>query len=138
MREELEKLKKLKLEAKQLEDELRKVPCTKDSVKGSMTEHPYIEQTIRICGVDEHKAKKVRKRLEYKLEELQEAISAMEDYLDTVDDPEMRTILRLYYRNGLTQGQIGAELGYDRSVISRKLKFFWENQTCTQNTQLPV
>lgn len=125
MREELEKLKKLKLEAKQLEEELHRIPYTKDSVKGSMTEHPYIEQTIRIEGADEHRSNMLRACLQGKLTEIQEAIWNMEGYLDTVDDPEMRTILRLYYRNGLTQAEVAEELGISERTVIRKIKKFF-------------
>ena len=52
-------------------------------------------------------------------------ILRMERFLERVSDPEMRTILRLYYRDGLSQKEIGERLGYDRSVISRKISTFW-------------
>jgi DNA-directed RNA polymerase specialized sigma subunit len=127
-KEQLEQLQYLKLEVKHLQEELKSGPPTTDSVKGSMDEFPYIEHTIKIYGADESRARKLRAKLEKKLKKLQDLIAEMEEWLDTVDESEMRTILRLTYRNGLTQSEIGAEIGYDRSVVSRKLKVFWENQ----------
>lgn len=70
--------------------------------------------------------------LDAKLQALQNEIEQMEQYLDTIEDTEIRSILRLRYRNGLTHEQIGNELGYERSVISRKINDFWRSNT--QNT----
>lgn len=126
-RVELEQLKSLKQEAKQLQEELHNLPITTDSVKGSMPEFPYIERTIKIVGVDEDKAKKVRKKLEKTLDDLQEMILVMEEWLETVEDSGIRTILRLQYRNSLSQAKIAEELGRSEKTIQRKLKMFWRN-----------
>ena len=127
-KEELEQLQYLKLEVKQLQEELKSGPPTTDSVKGSMDEFPYIEQTIKIFGADESKAGKLRKKLEKKLKKLQDMISDMEEWLDTIPDSETRLILRLTYRNGLKQEQIADELGYVQSAISKKMTAFWKSQ----------
>lgn len=52
-------------------------------------------------------------------------VAEMEAWIEEVPDPEMRTILRLYYRDGLSQREIAKELGYEDSTISHKLKRFW-------------
>lgn len=124
-RVELEQLKSLKQEAKQLQEELNNLPLTTDSVKGSMPEFPYIERTIKIVGIDEDKAKKVRKKLEKTLDDLQEMILVMEEWLETVEDSEIRTILRMKYRNGMKDKEIAAELGYCRQAVGMKLKKFF-------------
>lgn len=124
-RQELEQLKALKREARQLQDELDNLPFVPSSVKGSMAEFPYIEQTFKIFGVDEKKGKRIRERLERVLNEIQDRILIMEEWLETVDDSEMRTILRMKYRDGMRDVKIAAELGYDRSTISWKLRKFW-------------
>ena len=133
-KEELEQLQFLKLEVKQLQEELKSGPPTMDSVKGSMDEFPYIEQTIKIFGADETKAGKLRKKLEKKLKELQDMISDMEDWLDTIEESEMRTILRLKYRNGLENQQIAKELGYEKSTISKKLTKFFGSEQLSPNS----
>lgn len=126
-REDLEKLKSLKHEVRQLQGELKHLPMTTDSIKGSMDEFPYIECTMKIVGIDEDKAKKLRKKLERKLDKLQDMIDEMEDWLDTVEDPEIRTIIRMKYRDGLTFKQISIKLGYDKSSISKKVSKFFES-----------
>ena len=127
-KEELEQLKSLKQEVKQLQDELHNMPLTTDGVKGSMDEFPYTYHSIKIEGIDQSTAKRLRNKLERKLKELQESILEMETWLDTVNDSEIRTVLRLTYRNGLTNEQIAAELSYDRSTVSWKLRKFWAEQ----------
>ena len=88
-------------EAQLLQKELRNLPQTKDSVKGSMAEHPYIEHTVIVSGVDERQGDRLRRQLQRKIDRIQEEVEAMELWLDNVDDTEMRMILRLRYRDGL-------------------------------------
>lgn len=67
----------------------------------------------------------LKRTLEIKLATLQAEIEQMERYLDTIEDTEIRAILRLRYRNGLSFEQIGNELGYDRSTVGKKLNEYW-------------
>lgn len=120
-KDDLEQIKGLKSEIKAIQDDLHNLPITKDSVTGSMVDFPYIQRTVVISGLDEDKGKKLRKRLEKKLDELQDMLLEMENWLDTIPDSEIRAILRLKYRNGMTNKQIGDELGYDQSSISKKI-----------------
>lgn len=115
----------MKQEAKQLEEELRNLPFVPATVKGSMIDFPYIERTIKGLGVDEKQGRRVKVKLDATLDRIQNQILIMEAYLDTVDDPEMRAILRMKYRNGMKDRQIAEELGYDRSTVSAKQRRFW-------------
>jgi RNA polymerase sigma-B factor len=45
----------------------------------------------------------------------------LEALLDTLDDRQ-RTIVRLYYQEGLTQSEIGVQLGYSQMHVSRLLR----------------
>lgn len=74
----------------------------------------------------------IKRRLDEVLADLNREVQQMEDFLADIDDTELRAILRLKYRNGLTHEQIGNELGYERSVITRKINDFWRSNT--QNT----
>ncbi len=127
-KDKLSQIKSLKIEIKAIQDDLRNLPMTKDSVTGSMVEHPYIKRTMVITGLDEDKGKKLRRRLEKRLDELQDTLFEMEDFLDTVPDAEMRSILRLKYRNGLKDREIADELGYSRAGVSWKVKRFFDKE----------
>lgn len=124
-KQELEQLKSLKQEAKQLQEELQNLPFVPASVKGSLPEFPYIETTFKVFGVDEKKGKRVKERLDRVLDEIQDRILIMEEWLETVPDSEIRTILRLKYRDGMKDRQIGEELGYSRQAIAMKIKRFF-------------
>lgn len=125
-KEQLEQIKGLKSEIKCIQDDLRNLPMIKDSVTGSMVEHPYIKRTMVITGIDESKGERLRKRLERRLGDLQEMLLEMEDWLDTVPDAEMRAILRLKFRNGMKDREIADELGYSRAGIAMKIKRFFD------------
>ena len=133
-KEELEKIPALKLSIKSIQEELGNLPNVTDSVTGSDPEYPYTLHTVKIYGRDEDRAAALRYRLERKCVKLQGEISKMEDWLDTLEDVTMGAILRATYRNGLTQGQIAVELGYERSTISKKLKEFFETEQDSHNS----
>lgn len=68
---------------------------------------------------------KLKRKLRRKIEILGRLVVKAEKFIETIDDAEMRTILRQYYINGRTQEAIGKQLGYDDSTISKKLDAFW-------------
>lgn len=123
---ELEQLRSLKKEAEHLQEELKHLPTTKDCVSGSMTVFPYIKKSIVIEGIDADAGGELKKKLTKKRRQLQRRIEEMEDWLDSVDDSELRDILRLKYRMGQSDYQIGEELGYDRSTISGRIREFFK------------
>lgn len=125
---DLEQLRALKNEIRLLEEELKSLPVISDSVKGSMIDFPHIEHNIAIRGVDINIGERLRRRLQRKLEELQDRLEDMEVWLDRLEESEMRTILRLRFRNGMTHEQIAKELGYSRTAIASKLERFFKNQ----------
>lgn len=67
------------------------------------------------------------RRLKRKLDEISKLIEAIEGEIETVDDPDMRTILRMYYIEERSQEETGGVLGYDKATISRKIKAFHES-----------
>lgn len=125
---ELEQLKPLMIEINNLQKDIDNIPITSDSVTGSRLHIPYDKHSIPIEGLDIKKRIRLKAILQIKLDELQEQLKAMEDWLDTVEDSEMRVILRLKYRNGLSQKEIGMQFKYDKSTISKKLRDFFKNK----------
>lgn len=134
-KKDLEQLCALPLEIKAIQDNLENLPVIADSVTGSRPCIPFDKHTITIKGINAKRATKLKVKLSLKLDELQDKVEHMEDWLETIEDSEMRTILRLRYRNGLTQAQIAAKLGYSREGVARKLRVFWTRQEkSTTNT----
>lgn len=129
-RERLKKLRALLKEAEHLEEEIKTLPFTSggyvgDSVNNYETGFP---KPFMIQGYSTQKYDRLKETLQRKLREIREEIAEMEEWLSNIEDGELRDILRLQYRNGLTQEEIADELGYARETVSRKLKAFWNQQ----------
>lgn len=86
-----------------------------DVVEGSNPVWPYQKKTFHIEGVDipdyEKRVKRLRKKLQRRLEELIEKREELEEYISTIDDSELRIIFTLRYINGLSWQQIAAHMG---------------------------
>lgn len=128
-KDRLKRLRALVKEAEHLQSQYIDAICfpkeqVVDSAKDYRTGYPH---TISISGYGDSSYIDVRQRLYEKQRQIQQEIAFLEDWLDSVEDPELRDILRLQYINGLTQEHIASELGYTRETISRKLKAFWES-----------
>lgn len=67
------------------------------------------------------------RRLKRKLDEISKLIEAIEGEIEAIGDPDMRTILRMYYIEERSQEEVGFALGYDKATISRKIKAFHES-----------
>jgi DNA-directed RNA polymerase specialized sigma subunit len=52
-------------------------------------------------------------------------LAKAEKFIESIEDSEIRTILRMYYINGNSQQEIADELHYTQSAISTKLRAFW-------------
>lgn len=71
--------------------------------------------------------KRLAEKMAKKQERMVRLIEKIEDWIDTVDDAEMRTIIRLYYCCGLTQEEVAEETEIkNQETISRKLARFWK------------
>ena len=62
------------------------------------------------------------------VDSLLESYEELADWVKSVEDPEMRDILILYYIQGKTHEQVARELGYARLTVLRKIKRFWNEQ----------
>lgn len=127
-KDRLKKLRALVKEAEHLQSQYIDAICfpkeqVVDSYKDYSTGFPH---TKSISGYGDSSYVDVRQKLYKKHRQIQQEIAFLEDWLDSVEDPELRDILRLQYINGLTQEQIAAELGYSERTIRRKLCEFWK------------
>lgn len=86
-----------------------------DVVSGSNAMWPYQRKTFHIEGVTvpdfEKRVKRLRNKLERRMEELMEKREELEEYIATVPDSELRMIFALRYINGLSWRQIAAHMG---------------------------
>ena len=129
MKTRLKKLRALIKEAEHLQSEYNDLICFPkepvcDSYKDYRTGYPH---TKSMAGYGDSDYVDIRQRLYEKLRKIQKEIAYLESWLDSVEDPEIRDILRLLYINGLTQERIAAELGYSVRTVKRKLHMFWKD-----------
>lgn len=129
MEARLKRMRALIKEAEHLQSQYMDAICfpkefVQDSANDYRTGQPH---PISISGYGDSSYIDIRQRLYNKQRQIQQEIAFLEDWLDSVEDPELRDILRLQYINGLTQEQIAAELGYSERTIRRKLCEFWKD-----------
>lgn len=97
-------------------------------VSGSMKNFPYSQCHFVVSGPNV-KSDEERKRIVNQLvvdlhgnEQLYEDMKLdIECFIESLDDIEDKAILRLKYIDKWTDEQIGSDLGYDRSTISKKI-----------------
>lgn len=98
---------------------------TTDTVKGSDTEYPYISRNIKITGVDiqdyERKAKRLKRKLSRRVEELLDLLEEINEYIKSIDDSLIRQIIILRYINGLTWDQVAAHIGGGNTADSVRM-----------------
>ena len=71
---------------------------------------------------DEREIHAREQKIKLRLKQLESVIKNAEEEIDGVEDPELRSILRLYYIEGETQENICKILHIERSSVSKKLK----------------
>jgi hypothetical protein len=128
-RVELEQLKWLKKEVEQArKDYLNAKPIYEaDSVVGS-TPDRWDKHVIPVTGNTYQDIDRKLKRYERLIRKLEGEIEYLEDWIESIPDSLMRQILQLRYRNDMGWGQIGQELGYDRTTIAKKHNAFFEGK----------
>ncbi len=128
-RGELEQLRHLKNEIKLLEKEYleMKTPMIADTVEGCTPER-WDKHVIMIRGVDYGRIDRMNRRIERKIEELGDELERLNEFIDTIPDSEIRQIIQLRYRNGLSWQQIAFSIGHhDEQYPRRKAERFFKS-----------
>lgn len=128
-KERLKKLRSLIKEAEHLEIEIEDIKFQPkeqlaDTAKDYKTGYPL---TIVIEGFGDSRYADLKHRLYEKLGKVQAERWELENWLDSVQDPELRTILRMQYVDGLTIEAVAEELEYSVATINRRLQKFWQS-----------
>lgn len=87
-----------------------------------------IPKSLTGLTFDEKGISSRERRLKCKLDEISRLIEAIEKEIEVIDDPDMRTILRMYYVEELSYREIEEQAFISKSTIHRKLKNFAENE----------
>ena len=127
---DLKQLKKLIAEKNDLEKRIKKQKFEpKEEVADTVKDYRTgFGKTVVIRGYGNEEWQKLRDKWFAKLLIISDRIRRMEDYLDSVEDAELRQILRLRYEDGLSQEEVGQIMGYSRQAIQKKEERFWKEK----------
>lgn len=118
-------IKAIKLDLAQLEERrvFRKAITYSDMPKG------YAKDFTE--DIDDYLIKKQElvDMLNYSLKKLQQERIKIEQFLTTINDAEIRLIIRLRCINNMSWREIGDEIGMERSWVSRKFYKFFSKST---------
>ena len=101
----------------------RKTMAT-DVVSGSSDEFPYSVRHFRIEGVDQSRESVLQMRLQLKKKKLERELLKVEKYLDQIEDPEIRQIVRLRDELGMSWNDVAAKCGSTIAAVKMKHKRF--------------
>lgn len=125
-KQRIEQYTSLKREIAMLEDQIYKAECSgefvTDSVKASSHEIPYAMHNVIIKGYATCHVPKLRKRKT----SLEAECTAIENYIDAVEDSIMRQLLTRRYIEGKSLAEASHWVGYSESQTKRLYKNFFK------------
>lgn len=93
-------------------------------VTGSSADFPYTEVRTSVQMYDPYEEENVRRQIRRKeadrlriLKEQEE----VEDYINGIDNPEIKEIFELHYLEGKKQSEVAEIVNIDRSYVSKKI-----------------
>lgn len=144
IREKLEQYRALRVEVRNLEQRISDMQTQEvsscDIVKMSSPEFPFTEHSSKVIGhaIDKTTLQKVVNIYKDRLEKASDMILEVETFISSVEDSEMRELLRLRYVEGLSYAKLPEATGRegDGSVEFRKIRRYLreneENNVCNK------
>jgi DNA-directed RNA polymerase specialized sigma subunit len=142
---ELRQYRHIKLEIRELDSRVNELlqqgqQMFNTKVKGSLSCFPYTPARFNVEGPDENAIKRqqmlidelVWKR-ERKKEELLEKENEIYDFINSIEDPELRLIFTYTFLKGMNQEKVAIKVFMDRSTVSRRISQYFKSCTaCTK------
>lgn len=105
--------------------ENRKLKNVQDSVRGSSNTYPYIQHTCVISGIennlkDKKSKNKYKRMIKNKEQKLGKLINQLEYELNSIEDSELRQIIRYKYEDNMNWLQIMTKMKYNSEDTARK------------------
>ena len=108
-------------------------------VVGSLPDFPYTKAHFPISGynIDDliHRNESVEE-MKKKLAEFKQEKKEIESFILSISDPELALIFRKLFFDGNSQQEVAADVGMDRSRVSRKVRAYLKNAHKAQNNML--
>ena len=131
-----EEIRDLRRRIEKTEKEIDHLDIVSDSVKGTRPDGTY--GAIRITGypTPEYYQKKAaleryKKLLELKETELLEEMTRAEETIESIEKPDLRMMMRLYYIDGLTWAQVAEQLNQNFQRGNRR----YTEDSCRKRNQ---
>lgn len=130
MKKELQQLRKLRAESKDLKERIEHHRFNpKDEVADTVKDYRTGQgRTVVIQGYGSEEWKNLQMRYRQKRGDIVKRILLCEIFLNDIEDPEMRQILRYRYEDGMTHAEVGEKMGYSRQAIQKREERFWNER----------
>ena len=122
---DLKQYAQLKNEIKDIETELSEFRTeeTKDVVKASLNHFPYTEHSLTVngcCELSNEARNKLITQKQFKKAELEQLRIDIEQFIDNIDDSQIRRIIRLKYIKGYSWAKVAKSVGNNTADSVRK------------------
>lgn len=110
-------------------DELRKKnSVVKDTVRGSMSSFPYTSHPVTIQGVPRPSKRFAarEKRLEERRERLAERLAEIDDFIDGLEDSQLRQIIQYRYVKGYSWVKTARLVNNKESAVRMRVQRYFE------------
>ena len=112
----------------------RPITTISGTVMSSMSEYPYCLTHLTVSASDNPKAENERNELikaltleiAYNMRKYEEKRLYIDMFIESIEDLEIKEILNQRYIEGRTLEQIGDDLCYDKSSISKKIDTYFQ------------
>ena len=120
----LNRLYYLKLEIKDLQEEIKSIPDVSGMNYSGMPHSTDVSDTTFNLV---QKKEKLIERLNRKMEQYLDELVRIEDIIDHIEDVEVRTIARMRFIQNMKWEDIGEQVHLDRTVCSKKVRKYLKN-----------
>jgi len=93
-------------------------------VRGSSKDFPYTEVRTSVMIPDPDEQERINKQIRKKEAELLQVVAEIqevEEFLDGIEDVEIKEIFELLYVDGKKQREVAKQFNIDRSYVSKKI-----------------
>lgn len=91
--------------------------------------------TIKEYCLTRYKSEHLQRLYKEKYNSIVDKVEEIETWLDSIEDAELRDIMRLRYEMGITQQDIADRKGYERSTVAMKIKRYWKKKERADNEE---
>lgn len=110
-------------------DELRKKnTVVKDTVRGSMSSFPYTTHSVTIQGMQKPNGRIAaqEKRLEERMERLDAMLTEIDDFIDKLEDSQLRQIINYRYVQGYSWVKTARLVHNKENAIRMRVKRYFK------------